>query len=51
MATLGKGNERMTRIRILCGPFQQHMGDVIEEAQEKKQEPFLRRKSPTKGSY
>lgn len=47
VATLAKGNERMTRIRILCGPFQQQMGDVIEEAQEKKQVPFLSGKSTT----
>lgn len=30
VATLSKGNIRMTRINILCGPSQQQVGDMIQ---------------------
>lgn len=39
VATLCKGNERMTRIKILCDLSQQQMGNVIEWAQKKSESP------------
>lgn len=51
VATLCKGNERMTRIKILRGLSQQQAGSMTEETQEKKREPFLSGKSTTKDGF